>query len=233
MFSGVAVCVNQAYSIDTDLFEGRNTLLVQAFNSTDDAGPATPPIDVTYAPPGGGGSSTPYIPKAPGSSPGGASEQIGSLLLWSDYRFSVFTTRSAVTWTLRIQSGKAPYSVKVSWGDGNSSQLRIGGHDEFEINHAYEQPGYYPIFITATDSIGNEAHLQLVALIKLPGALGTIGSIISGHGDAVSPPRDFRWLLVAWPAYVVIGLMIFSFWLGERREYLQLIGRTPHRRRHA
>jgi hypothetical protein len=235
MFSGAAVCVNHTYGITTDLFEGRNTLLVQAFNVTDDAGPATPPIDVTYIPPASGGSTADqYIPTAPGSSDQGAQQQIGPLLLWSDYRFSVFTTKEDFTWKISLQSGKPPFSVNVNWGDGSVTQLKITGHDEFEISHRYANPGYYPILVAASDSSGDTAHLQLIALIKLPGALGTIGSIISGRGDpsTISVP-DFHWLFVAWPIYTVIALMILSFWLGERREFLQLTGRYQHRRRHA
>jgi hypothetical protein len=235
MFSGVSLCVGQNYSIDTDLFVGRNTLLVQAYNSTDDAGPSTPSIDVTYAPPATGGSpDQQYVPAAPGTTgnDGTPSEQAGPLLLWSDYRFSVFTAKSSFTWKMSFQSGKPPFSVKVNWGDGSDSGFSIANHDEFEINHTYDRPGYYTVFITGKDALGKETHLQLLALIKLPGALGTIGSIISGKGDSQAPPLNFRWLLVAWPAYLVIALMVLSFWLGERREYLQLIGR-PQRRRHA
>jgi hypothetical protein len=240
MFSGVAVCVNQTYSIQTDLFVGTNTLLVQDYNITDDPGPTTPTINVIYNPPVGsddednsGTTGGQYIP--PSSNDTSDSSNGGPLLLWSDYRFAVVTTDDTFTWKLRFQFGMPPFVTHVDWGDNSMSDLSVLDHNQFTIKHHYDQTGYYTILVTGRDAKGREAHLQLAALIKKPGALGTINSILSGGNSSQSGgANSFRWLLVAWPAYAVIALMIVSFWLGERREFLQLIGRYQHRhRRHA
>jgi hypothetical protein len=240
MFSGVAACVGQAYTIQTDLFEGRNTLLAQAYNITDAAGPPTPTIDVMYTPPatpggsnGGSSGGSPYVPPTSSSDdgkvPAGSS---GPLLLWSDYKFSVVSTQDVFSWKLRFQFGHAPYTVRIAWGDGSISQTAVPGHEQFVIQHNYANIGYYTVLVTGEDRNGTTTHLQLAALIKKPGTLGTIGSIVSGGPETGPEVPNYKWLLVAWPAYVVVGLMVLSYWLGERREFLQLTARYQ-RRRHA
>jgi hypothetical protein len=244
-FSGVAPCQSLSFSIETDLFAGLNTLQAQAYNLTDQAGPVTPTVDVTYTPPAApvepAQAQPPASKTAPDASPSPAQSRPDNntvsdqppLLLWSDYKFTVITTGSVFRWTLRNQFGTAPYTAHVDWGDGKTSTQSVPGQDDFEIRHRYATSGYFKIVVTSKDAKGQTALLQLAALVKQPGAAGTIGSIVSG-----APPvstqhgQSFRWLWIAWPTYGVISLMAVSFWLGERREYLQLITRSKHRLRH-
>jgi hypothetical protein len=102
------------------------------------------------------------------------------------------------------------------------------------IRHTYTASGYYKINVHGTDADGRTVSIQLAALVKKPGARGTIGSIIneSSGPTAPAPGSSFSWLLLAWPTYVVISVMAISFMLGERREYLRMTHR-PKRAKHA
>jgi hypothetical protein len=243
MFSGVAICADQAYDITTDLFEGRNTLKVQAFNMTDQAGPSTPTIDVTYhtatpSAPAASGRTTPaddiqFVP--PASKADGVTAPTASpLVLWSDYGFNVTTTGGEFKWTLCYLFGKAPYATTIDWGDSSQSHQSVPNHEDFMIRHTYTASGYYKINVDGTDADGRTVSIQLAALVKKPGARGTIGSIIneSSGPTAPAPGSSFSWLLLAWPTYVVISVMAISFMLGERREYLRMTHR-PKRAKHA
>ncbi|HSX05742.1 MAG TPA: hypothetical protein VLF69_04705 [Candidatus Saccharimonadales bacterium] len=58
------------------------------------------------------------------------------------------------------------------------------------------------------------------------------GTSLFGTTDASTA----RWLLLAWPSYLVVILMTVSFWLGEKRELalvtIPVRKTTSHRRRH-
>ena len=50
LFSGVDICNANTLRIVTDLFPGLNQLQAQDYNITDQAGPTSPVVDVTYSP---------------------------------------------------------------------------------------------------------------------------------------------------------------------------------------
>lgn len=232
-FSGVAICNNGTFQMTTDLFTGANDLQAQAFNITDQAGPQTAIVHVTYQLP-----ATPKTQKsvAASSSTTTPVASTGSqlpVLIQGDYHFNVATTNSAYSIVLKYQYSAPPVDTKVNWGDGSTSHLVVPTNDSFKIQHTYKDQGYYPITVTGTDAEDRTVEMQLVALVKKPGAPATKGSILpvqSGSGG--NGLSKFKWLLYAWPAYVTVAVMIFSFWLGERRELLVLTkaSRLPHRR---
>lgn len=232
VFAGTAVCVGQAYSIPVTLVKGGNTLVVQAYNSTDQPGPSTPSITITYVPPVTSPDHLPnQLPNANdngelghgGSSSGGALP----FIVWTQFHFAVFDTLTDYRWSMHVEGGASPYSVRVNWGDSKSTTKHVTDESPFSVTHRYRTPGYYPIVVTATDSQGRVAVVQLAGLIKNPGAAGTIGSILAPPTVTTTQGPSFwqshRWLLVAWPAYLLVLLMTVSFWLGERREYLLLV----------
>ncbi len=55
MFSGVAICNNGSFKITTDLFAGQNDLQAQDYTITDEPGPSTAVVRVTYQPPASAG----------------------------------------------------------------------------------------------------------------------------------------------------------------------------------
>jgi hypothetical protein len=107
VFSGVAWCDNGGFSIQTDLSVGENSLVAQDYNITDDAGPASGGILITYT--------LPVVGKTGGTTgsnvPNGSTSNSLPLLITADFSFHAFDLGSKFSWPLQISGGKAPYSV--------------------------------------------------------------------------------------------------------------------------
>jgi hypothetical protein len=85
----------------------------------------------------------------------------------------------------------------------------------FTVKHTYKSAGKgylssYPLIIRATDAIGQTAFLQLVTIVNDPNS--------DASGGTKSGDQPLSRIIVLWPLWIVILLMIISFWLGERRE---------------
>jgi hypothetical protein len=252
LFSGVDFCsAVGTFSIQISLYQGSNVLIAQDFNVTDQQGPATPGVTVTYTPP-----ATPTSPATPpspgsasstGSSSGSASRNTGTgstgssgsttgtnaqvppLLIITDFHYKTFVLGSPFSWAISIKGGQPPYSPIIDWGDGSSFEVLKDAVSPLTIKHIYKSQGYYKIKVTVIDALKNSASIQLFALIRQPGSTGiiTYGGVAQppGSSSALSTFYDNSkvWLLAAWPALIILLLMATSFWLGERQEYHQII----------
>lgn len=223
VFAGVSGCAaDHTFSIDVSLSPGTNTLQAQDYNITDDPGPVTPGITIYYTPPAPPPTSGSTRPPASGSTPA------LPLLLSSDYSFHAVTADSDFSWIIVIKGGVAPYTVSVNWGDGSVTVSTYPEATSITITHTYKSPGYYPIIVTITDAVGNSTTLQLAAFIK---AVGAAGFAFNANNDQGGTQENSllallvasKWLLVAWPAYVIIVLMVISFWLGEHQQVSRLM----------
>ena len=230
-FSGVDTCSNSSFSIATDLFPGANQLRAQDYNTTDDAGPSSSGVTVTYnlpaplPPPKGNPVSTAPVT----NNTAGSGSIAGPLLLTAAFRYQVFHAGQAFQWDLGISGGTPPYTIKKIWGDGSSSSGPVGNVPELTINHRYSAAGRYVILLEATDASGSRATLQLMAIIDdgtAPPGAAAVGGFSSNSG-----PLSSQWLWVLVPAYSIVVLMAASFYLGEREEWRKL--KQPVRRRHA
>lgn len=253
-FSGVANCASDnTFSISTDLFAGQNTLQAQDYNVTNDPGPVTPSVNVTYEPPapppssgsssqGSGSGSTTTSPST--GSQTSSSGEAPTLLLSGNFHYQMFVTGRSYSWNLELHNGKAPFKVITSWGDGTSSTANIPSQGMFTISHIYQSYGYYTVLIHASDSTGQVSVLQLVAVVRsstrLPnGTLiaGTTGKNCStqssttsncpaGTSNASSIWNFFKntgkLLMVAWPSFIIVSLMLVSYVLGEHAKIAHL-----------
>ena len=256
-FSGAAWCApDNTFSITTDLFVGQNTLNAQDYNITDSPGPITPSIQVTYTPPtsssGSGSSTTPSQNKTTSSKKSVTLQpsnqpitQAPPLYLASDFHFKSFAVNQKYNWGLDVEGGTPPYTVLIIWGDGQSSKMILKTYPPFTISHAYKKAGYYSILVKVTDSKGNTSLMQLAALVRAskspdvftPGGIanslssGSSSSGISGNFLQAILNDSPAWLKFAWPSFIIVILMLFSFWLGERQEYHLLVPRKHQRSR--
>lgn len=239
LFAGVAYCMPDGrFAIKTDLFLGINTLRVDAYNITDNQGPISAPMTIIYQKPVQ--SSAGYTLNPPADKPVDTGHETTAgilaanppMLLTSDFHYDTFVTTSKFEWALDVEGGTPPYDIHVDWGDGTTSDFKFPIDPVFHISHTYKKSGYYPILVTSKDKYGQIRLMQLAALIHKPGS----GEIIATTQKSDTPTSDLsfsstllnakKWLLVAWPSFLVVFLMVMTFWLGERQEYQQIYMRV-------
>ncbi len=238
IFSGSAWCQNnQKFTIQSTLSNGVNDLSAQDYNITDQAGRTSPIVSVTYSPSSPQSVSPTKVKQlqaeastAPTIEVTGTTAPGLPLLLTTNYTFKSFLASADFNWQLDLSGGTPPYVVIVNWEDGNSSKFLFKVDPLFTISHQYKKSGYYPIQIQVIDAAGHQTSLQVAALIHTSGSIGfmnTSGPSNSGPNSSVSRPSFFSkvhsWLWLAWSSYTVAVLVVFSFWLGERQEYLTLV----------
>ncbi len=201
---GSVICTaNGTFSVPADLVVGQNALTALPFNVLDQQGPTSPTVTVTLNQPAGGL---------------GFSSQ---LLLQSVNYYRGISPGQTVDWPITIVGGQAPYAVSIDWGDGTTQVLTRLAPGPFTVSHTYKTygTGYlgtYPLIIRATDSVGHTAYLQLTTLVNpATGVNSGTGGSGSSKSAAKSPLTE---LIIIWPLWIVLLLMIISFWLGERRE---------------
>jgi len=195
ILAGSVICdAGGHFSVPIDLVVGRNDLTALPFNANDEQGPTSPTVTVTLTtPPGGLGYSS-------------------ELLLQSENFYRGVVTGQEIVWPIEIIGGQAPYAVNVDWGDGTSDLITRLAPGSFTVKHTYKKVGTgylntFPLIVRATDAAGHTAYLQLT----------TIVNPASGVNSPVTKPTTNQlWLI--WPLWIVLLLMIISFWLGERRE---------------
>lgn len=226
IFSGENICTTNTFSIETDLYPGLNQLVAQDYNLTDQIGPTSPVVDVTYSPP----AQSQTTPTKTGSttttsaSTSSTSATPSLPIMSASFKYRVFQVGQAFQWTINVSGGQPPYTAYVSWGDGNSTTIQVGDAQSFTISHVYFLVNDPTIKITLTDAHGASTLLQLTAVIK---AMSLPGGVISGGTSSPSGPLSSltglqKWLWLVWPVYGTVVLMVVSFWLGEYQEYFKL-----------
>jgi hypothetical protein len=194
VFVGSVMCVNGSYSLQIDLFDGRNDIVARVFDALDQPGPDSNIVSVTFV--------------------NNQFRETGVplLSLTSTYARRGANPGELLTWPIIMSGGTGPYAVSVSWGDNKPPSLisqPFAG--TFSISHIYDSAGVYNIVVKATDKNGVSAYLQLVG--EANGAVTQ--SSAGGTGDsAAGTIVKVMWL----PAAICIPLIMIAFWLGRRYE---------------
>jgi hypothetical protein len=220
-FSGTALCTTDGnFQLQTDLFPGANQLKARVFNLTDDEGPQPTIITVYYdvpepPAPGTGGNSS-------GSSGSSGSSAAAPFELSTDFAYKGYKVGQNIQWTINVNGGTPPYALNVDWGDGHNNVISQKEAGKVTLEHRYKSAGSHTkssfiIKIMGTDSAGHKTFLQLFLSVGPSG----IPSIVASNLPK-GPHINKNWLLIAWPAYLVLGLMAASFWLGEREEIIKI-----------
>lgn len=250
-FSGSAACGSSGtFQIQTDIYTGDNTIIAQDYNVTGQAGPTASNVTAAYVP------ATPVSPSSTPTTSVGSSLNSSSstpesgstattsssqpLQLTSSFHYETFTVGSTFNWQMDLAGGTPPYTVNVTWGDGETTKYTFDSDPVFSITHKYSKPGFYAIKVLSQDAAGAAHMLQVQAVINQPGTALPFGPT-SGITTKAIPEAGVQsfldnsknWLWVAWPSLIVVSLMVFSFMLGEHQEARQLFnkknGRFAHR----
>ncbi len=194
VFAGSAACTDEgAFTLPVDLFDGQNTLVARVEDALGQRGPDSSPVTVTYLSP---------------SFRAGAAGNFGKqLFLQAPYATQGARVGEKVTWRFSIVGGTPPFALSWDWGDGKTDLEVVQGEGLVSRSHIYDRPGNYRVVLRATDASGNSAIIQVVTVVAGEPIAGT-GASSKGIGPGI---------LLAWPIYGFASLLVFCFWLGERR----------------
>lgn len=201
VFGGSAVCKNGSYSIEIDLFVGRNELVARAYDDLDQASPDSNKVTVTF--------------------PASQFSGINRVSLSSVYAKRGASPGQKLTWPIILSGGNGPYAISVDWGDGSRPDLisqQFPG--TFTISHTYKSAGVYNVLVRATDKNGEVAFLQLV---------GVGNGEVSDKSAAADTKTKQITKIVWWPTVFLIPLALIAFWLGRKHEITSLRRRLERR----
>ena len=210
VFAGSSTCEDGTFTITTDLFSGQNDLIARVFDELDQAGPDSNIVSVTF------------------DDSNGQSEDDRVTLVTNFARRGANPGQTLI-WPMAITGGTGPYAVSVDWGDGQEQLISLDFAGEFFPEHIYDTPGTYRVVVKATDANGTTAFLQLVAvangaIAENPNRVDEDGNLTSGGGASVSglDGAGNGLQFVIWPLYIMLFLIVTTFWLGRRYEIKKL-----------
>lgn len=198
VFVGSVDCANGSYSLQVDLFSGRNDLVARVSDQFDQAGPDSNIVTVTF-------NDNQFNPFG------------GSLLsLTSSFAQRGANPGQTLEWPVSLSGGAGPYAISVDWGDHKAPDLISSQFNgTIGLKHVYDTAGIYKVVVKATDKNGLSAYLQLVAV-----ANGAVTANASGDTEEGKAPA---FVSVLWlPAAICIPLVFVTFWLGRRYELAAL-----------
>lgn len=198
VFAGSVVCVNNSFTLQVDLFDGKNDLIARVYDSLNQAGPDSNTVSVTY------NTSKPTVGPR--------------ITITTAYAKRGAIPGTTLTYPITISGGIGPYAVSVDWGDKTSSDLMSKPFPgDITLEHIYKQSGIYNILIKVTDANGNAAFLQVVGIGN--------GPIQQSDQAAGTNTTVSKTKVVWWPLLIALALIITSFWLGRRHQIEQIRAR--------
>lgn len=196
VFAGSVQCSNGSYSLQIDVFSGRNELVARAYDDLDQASPDSNIVVVTM--------------------PVGSVAASNRISLTSSFAKRGANPGQTLSWPITITGGSGPYAITIDWGDGKKADIVSQAFPgTFTITHVYDNAGVYNVIVRAADKDGNLAFLQLVGVANGPVGQNNTGGSSSKDSSATTVTKT----RILWqPAAISIPLLLTSFWLGKRYE---------------
>jgi hypothetical protein len=205
VLEGAQICTGGSFSLKINLFNGQNNISAVVYDDLNQAGPTSNTVIVN--------ASSPNL-KSFGE----------QLTLTSVYGRLGVNPGNTLTWPLEIAGGTGPYAFSINWGDGSPVQLKSQlTNGTVNITHVYNNSGIYNVTVSAADTDGATAFIQLVAVSNgnIPSANTTTND--SSKVAAATSTGSSDALLI--PAVVCLFLMVPSFALGRMS---QSYAKSPH-----
>ncbi|HET7529076.1 MAG TPA: PKD domain-containing protein [Candidatus Saccharimonadales bacterium] len=192
VFSGSAQCQSGSYTLQVDLFDGRNDLVAKVFDSLNQQGPDSKTVTVNFS------SAIPI---------GGP-----RITLTTQYAKRGADPGSILTWPTTLTGGTGPYAFSIDWGDKTTPDLiSRPAPGNIDLQHTYTLAGVYKVTVKATDVKGNSAFLQLVGI-----ANGPVQQAGTNSKNSIITSQKTKVLI--WPVLVLFALLLLSYWLGLRHQ---------------
>lgn len=196
VFAGSVNCKNGSYSIQIDLFSGRNEIIARIYDALDQAGPDSNMVVLNYP-----------------TAQFGFSSRVS---LTSSFAKKGADPGKTLTWPISLSGGIGPYALTVDWGDGKTPDVISQSFPgTFNISHVYDNAGIYNVVVRATDKEGQVAFMQLVGVANGPLSQSVQGDKANkdNAGEAAQTTRVL-WL----PVLATLPLLLTTFWLGKKYE---------------
>jgi len=211
IFAGSTTCqAGGNWSLQLDLFVGRNDLIARQYDFLNQVSPDSDTITVYYVPPS-------IAPSLPGESTTPPVETV-NFELNINYDFTVIGVFPGQPFRLpiRFAGGTPPYAVSIDWGDGTTSLYSRPNSKEFMTEHVYKYAGLRTVTIRVVDGLGNTAYLQFVVVVN--------GKVNSPFNFSIFEGGR---LAIAWPvlaltgglgAGIAAGILLERHYLLKRRD---------------
>lgn len=196
VMAGSTMCKNGSFSVKIGLFIGTNDLTAIGYDDLGQASPVSNKVRVNFNPP--------------------KTIAFGDIVtLTSTYGRRASAVGKTLSWPLELSGGSGPYALSIDWGDGSDPQLKSqAAAGNLTIEHVYEHAGIYTVTITATDSNGVTAFLQVVAVAS--------GEEATLDNDDTEVEPESKTIVLWLPAALTILLLVPAYWLGRRSQLTSL-----------
>lgn len=146
------------FSLSVVLRPGLNSLVAKTINLTNDYGPDSAAVIVTYNPTEASSTSPNTIvgPKEQTQTLNQMANerpQVAPLTIRARNPFIIYGPDKPAVWAGSVAGGAAPYRVVVDWNDGTTTTKNIGA-EEISLSHTYSSIKTYAIKVSATDTSG-------------------------------------------------------------------------------
>lgn len=142
-----------------------------------------------------------------------------------DYHYQVFLAGNDVPISFVVNGGRGPYTTIIDWGDGTISTYTQAASGVAHYTHTYKATdstlSQRRIKIRVIDADGATTLSQQSVVIRSPiVASSTSGGNTTSGGwlKSFNLPWLHNYLWILWPGYLIVILMLLSFYLGERRQ---------------
>jgi hypothetical protein len=195
VFVGSTLCRSGSYSIQIDLFNGKNDLVVRVYDSLNQTGPDSGITTVYFSSVITPASSRPSLTTA--------------------YARRGADPDSLLSWPIALSGGSGPYALSIDWGDQTTIDLVSRQNSgTFNIEHTYSHSGVYNITVKATDVNGAATFLQMVGVAN--GQIQQSSSVSKNPGSSGSSTSQK--VVLWWPLALSLAVSFVAFWLGKRHQ---------------
>lgn len=217
--------VSGTFQVSIQLLVGSNTLIARTSSLSNNYGPDSTPITITYVLPSSptpsptpSASPSPAPPASP-SAPASGSD----LSITTPEPFVLLNEDNQAAIQVIVKGGKGPYTISINWGDGTTESSVVADIGTFAFKHDYESQGIYKVVATVMDVLGaSEVYQFIVSATALSGLPG-IGPNETGATE--NNLRLYMYILGSVFLLFLTLVVATSFWLGRRYEYHELKNR--------
>jgi hypothetical protein len=198
VFSGSTPCNGGSFSLQIDLFDGKNDLVARVYDPLNQSGPDSNTVSVNF--------------NANKPSPG------PRIFLTSAYAKRGALPGATLSWPITLSGGAGPYAISIDWGDKSSPDLISRSFaGDFNVDHVYKAAGVYTVIMKATDVNGEAAFLQVVGVGNGP-------ILQTGTNNKDSTTKTIT-KIIWWPLLIALVMIVSAFWLGRRNKVEEIRAR--------